>query len=408
MLNCCMIECCEPEDKGSIGAFYVRYHAELAGHKVTVTDDTSEIFDIEMISVHHCNDFPRLAKIKKRARVRIVGGHPMQNNPVPCIPYADIIGVGEGETWIKNILNTLEKNDLNVEACRDIPGTIIYKNWNGIIPETNIEETLPDNPPYLNWEGTRSASWYIELARGCPFSCHYCELGNSTKFRRYSTEQILKKIDMCDLSKSKKINFFAPDEASYPDYQIIYDYVNRKGFTTAFSSMRIDSIMKNDIDLKPNAVIRVGVDGLTEKTRFRVNKKITDLDIIEYFKHYIEKGHATFKMFMIVGYEWDKFEDFEEFTNLIEEIRNIPMKKNVWLRIKWTPFIPQPCTPLRDSKPSYNYEWYCKIKEWHSINDKPRGNRGLFISCDGIMSVESHRKQVELTCGGLEVLKKYE
>lgn len=62
----------------------------------------------------------------------------------------------------------------------------------------------------------------------------------------------------------------------------------------------------------------------------------------------------------------------------------------------------------QDSKPSYNYDWYCKIKEWHAINDKPRGNRGLFISCDGIMSVESHRKQVELTCGGLEVLKKYE
>ena len=39
------------------------------------------------------------------------------------------------------------------------------------------------------------------------------------------------------------------------------------------------------------------------------------------------------------------------------------------------------------------------VKEWHKKNDKPKNNVGIFISCDGIMSVESHKRQVELTCG---------
>ena len=110
MLNCCMIECCEPEDKGSIGAFYVRYHAELAGHKVTVADDTSSEYDVEMISVHHCNDFPRLAKAKAKAPLKVISTarnpkscarswKPSKANPLKSPPYLNCPACAGRKCW---------------------------------------------------------------------------------------------------------------------------------------------------------------------------------------------------------------------------------------------------------------------------------------------------------------------
>lgn len=405
MLKICMVEVCEENDKGSIGAFYVKHHAELAGFPVDMLRNTKKGYDVELVSVHHCSDFERLSKLPKRAKWRIVGGHPMQNNPRPCIPFADAICVGEGETWIRKALTLLDETN-DIKSLSVLPGTIITSLWKpeNDVPKANFESPLPINPPYLNRPNTRSAAWYIEFARGCPFKCHYCELGHSVPYRAYDTEYLKTVIDQADTKITRKINPYAPDEASVPRYNELYEYLNTKGYNAGFASMRVDSILKNMPNLKKNQLVRVGIDGLTEKTRFRVNKKITDEQIIEYFKVMIEKGHVTFKMFMIIGYPWDTIEDFKQFETLMINIKNLRLAKNVSLRIKWTPFIPQPCTPLANAIPNYTFEMYQKIEMWHALNRRPKLEPGFFIENDGIMSLASHKKQCNLTNGNEDIL----
>lgn len=407
MLKICMVEACKDADVGSIGAFYIRHHAGLAGYPVDELRQPKSGYDVELISIHHCSDFERLATMPKRATWRIVGGHPMQNNPRPCIPFADAICIGEGETWIKQALPLLDKQR-DIRALSGLPGTIICKDWvKGMpVPYANIEEPLPDNPPYLNRPGTGSAAWYVEFARGCPFACAYCELGNSTKYRPYPVERIKKALDAADLTLTRKINPYAPDEASVPHYQELYDYMHQKGYTAGFASMRVDTVLRNVPRMKANALIRVGIDGLTEETRFRVKKRIKDEDVVEYFRVLIGRGHVTFKMFMIVGYPWEKQEDFNKWSLLMRRVMALPLKKNVSLRIKWTPFIPQPCTPLAGTKPNYTWEMYQAIEQWHAKHRRPRIEPGWFIENDGIMSHRSHQRQCELTNGDEDVLKR--
>lgn len=399
-MKICMIEACNDADRGSIGAFYVRHHAELAGYNVDVLTTTKKGYDVELISVHHCMDFLRLAGMPKRAKWRIVGGHPMQNNPRPVIPFADAICVGEGETWIKEALPLLEKSD-DIESLSALPGTIICHNWEpgSKIPDANVERPLPDNPPYLNRPGTRSAAWYIEMARGCPFACAYCELGNSTPYRIYDKEHLINVINAADTTKTRKINFYAPDEAAHPNYSELYHYLDNKGFSAGFSSMRVDSVLRNPPPIKKNHLIRVGIDGLTEATRFRLGKKITNRDILDYFTMLLARGHVTYKMFMIIGYPWDTMSDFDEWAGLMEAIFNLPLQKNVSLRIKWTPFIPQPCTPLGDVKPNYTWPMYQWIQDWHAVHDRPRSTPGWYVDNDGLMLLASHARQCRLTSG---------
>ena len=406
-----MIEACRPRDSGSIGAHYVVDHARRAGYHIDIASQPRNDYDIELISVHHCTDFPRLAQMEKKAKIRIVGGHPMQNNPLPVIPFADVICIGEGETWIKEALPILEQN-LSARALAHLPGTIISEQWErgSSVPAMNVERPLPDNMPYLNHSGTRSAAWYLEIARGCPYKCRFCELGYSSPFRYYPEAQIHKILEQADTSKTRKINFYAPDEVSHPQYHALFDHLMQKGYSAGFSSMRIESILRRGIppQMKKNHLIRVGIDGLSEETRFRVGKPITNDMVVEYFKMLLERGNVRFKMFFIFGYPWEKLTDFDDFANLMDRLRRIELKKSVSVRIKWTPFIPQPCTPLGNAEPIYDFKMVDQIMVWHALNDKPRlRNRpNVFFEADagGPMCFQSHRRQVELTQGDESVL----
>jgi radical SAM superfamily enzyme YgiQ (UPF0313 family) len=400
-----LIEACGKSDKGSIGTYYIKHHAEQAGYKIDINDSSKKNFDVELISLHHCKDFLRLAKMPKKATFRIVGGHPMQNNPKPVIPYADAVFLGEGESNIGNILKNLEKYK-EIESLSDFESIIISKSWKREkkVPKTFIETELPVNPPYLNRPNTRSAAWYIEIARGCPFSCKFCELGHSTKFRKYETEYLKTVLNKCDLSKTRKINFYAPDEASHPGYTELYDYLSDKGFLAGFSSMRIESVLKNMPTVRKNQLIRVGIDGMSERLREKAGKNIKDDMIVEYFSRFIKKGHITFKMFFIFGYPEETIEDFNCFRKLMDRIFQIDLKKNVSLRIKWTPFIPQPCTPFKDLKPKYDFSIVQNIFGWHGIFKRPRRNSGWYVENDGLMNKNSHQLQCDLTTGNEDTL----
>jgi hypothetical protein len=403
-MKVCMVEACEEEEKGSIGAFYVCHHAAIAGYPVDRLETTADGYDVELVSVHHCSDFPLLAALPKRARWRIVGGHPMQNNPRPVIPYADAVFIGEAESHIGPALAAVEAHGIDGLSGR--PGWIVSKDWQmgDKLPSTQIEKPLPVNPPYLNRPGTKSAAWYVEIARGCPFSCAYCDLGHSTSYRRYKFEQLATVLDQCDLSKTRKINFFAPDEGSHPDYGKLVDYLRGRGFMSSFTSMRIESIMKNDPPLANNATIRVGIDGLTEATRKRVQKPITDEMIIRYIEKWLGKGHVTFKMFMIFGYPWETLDDFTQWETMMRRVLRLDLQKNCHLRIKWTPFIPQPSTPLRNEVPKYDPAMVARINAWHQLHRRPKRTPGWCVENDGLMSQRSHAMQVRLTTGDERLL----
>lgn len=405
-LNCCLVEACPDEDAGSIGPFYVAHHARLAGHTVDILRNTKSGYDVELISVHHCDNFPNLAALPKRARWRIVGGHVMQNNPRPAIPYADAVCIGEAETWIKNALNILEK-ERNIEALAQLPGTIISSQWRAgdTLPMPNFERPLPQNPPYLNRPGTRSAAWYVEIARGCPFNCAYCELGHSSPARLYRKDYLISVLEQCDLKITKKINFYAPDEASHPDYLSLYEWLYGKGYLAGFASMRVDTVMKNRPPIRMNQLIRVGIDGLSDAIRKKVSKPIFIPQIVEYFRTFLDAGHVQFKMFQIFGYPWETLADFDEFEFMMMQILRLPMKKNVSLRIKWTPLIPQPCTPLGDAVAIYDHKMVDRINVWHALNSRPKNEPGFFVENDGLMSARSHKRQCQLTHGNEAILK---
>lgn len=396
-----MIEVCEPKDAGSIGAHYVCEAARAAGYAVEIGPGPC---DVELVSVHHCEDFLRLARLPRQGCVRIAGGHVMANNCRPAIPYADAICIGEGETWIVEALRRLS-GDMRPESLRGMPGALVCSDWPCDIPAATWEDGVPRNPPYRNRGAVgHAATWYLEMARGCPYSCHYCELGSTVPYRIQDTAWLCDQLRT--LPRGAHVSLFAPDEASHPGYADCLRTIAECGLVTMFGSVRADQVARRDLPFSRNMLLRVGIDGLTQETRTRVGKPITDDAIAHYFTLMSQRGHANFKAFLVVGYPWERAADVDEWTALWERVRRIPRAANAHVRIKITPLIPQPSTPLADAAARYNMVLHDRMRQWFRKVAKPlRSDRpGWFIKQDGcIMSRRRWETQCRLTKGDVNV-----
>lgn len=109
--------------------------------------------------------------------------------------------------------------------------------------------------------------------------------------------------------------------------------------------------MKNVINTPGNYT--TGVDGLSEETRFRINKRITDNDIIELIESLHQKNFdktVRLKMFQIVGYPWENIvkikSDLYKFIRLISSLdHKSKMKLNLFLMCQI--FTPRALTPFQ-------------------------------------------------------------
>lgn len=407
-IKICMIEPGEEENRGSIGCTFVMNSARQSGFTIDyIQPDSPETgYDIELVSVHHCTDFIPLSRMRRRAPIRIIGGHPTVNNIRPAIPFGDVFCIGEGEEWIQWVLDALSRGQ-STESLAEFPGTIVSKlhSKGEAIPTSLTVNPLPQHMPYLNRPGNgHAANWYIEMARGCPFACHYCELGHAWKYRAAKTEYLIEQIDMIDKKQSNKVTLFAPDEASHPGYGDALRHIANRKLVTSFGSMRLDQIMKGSLPLPKNMLIRVGLDGLSEETRFRVGRKQTDDDVIDYFKFMVDRGNIQFKIFMVFCYPWDNINEFSKWEYLMRRIACIRLRTNVNCRIKFTPLIPQPSTPLANEPPSYNFELIEAVKKWFALNRTPQHSPGWFFINDGIMGKRAHDIQCALTQGNEDLI----
>jgi radical SAM superfamily enzyme YgiQ (UPF0313 family) len=384
-ITACLVEPTSYDNIGSIGAYYIKHWAEEAGAEVDIItyDSAKTGYDLELVSVHYYRDYWKLIQMPKRARIRIIGGHVTYCNPKPLIPFADYICVGDGETWIYNAVKGFIKNkDYDFS---NLPGTINCSNYNGSIPKLNIEDPIPENPPYLNHPNTNNSRWYIELARGCPYRCAFCELGNTVPYRYKNKKTVLKTIMRADKSKSNRIHLFAPDEASYKYYNEIMEYCNNNSYNQATGSYRISQILRKGLEIGKDQLIRVGIDGLTDKTRCKINKKLNKKQIKNFFEYLIKEGYKNVRLFLIYGYPWDTRDDFLDFANLIERYIG-----KIYIEIKWTHFVPLPCTPIGGKKIKFNNELYNIIKKWH----KRFYRKGLYLY--GLSGKKSFQESMDL------------
>ncbi len=386
-MKICMVECgCD----GSYGASLIADIASEYGCLVNYHD----MSDVELVSIHHYDDFDLLANLEKKAPIRIVGGHPTYTNPNFALQYADAVCCGDGESSIRLLLNRISKREdfTKLHASNGI----IVPSLLGENEEVkcNYERILNKSNPHLVTEGGFK-HWCVEISRGCVYNCGYCEIGVAP-YRLKSLSLINDELSRIDRGRSARIRLIAPEEMSHPDYIEIRKLILSYGLQHYSGGYRIENFLSSKselISINKNEIIRVGIDGLSERLRFLANKMITDKMIIEFFDKTIKGGHSKFKVYQIIGYPTETKKDLDRWKVLMDRVRRISTSKNVVIDITWTPLIPQKTTKF-DMKTPYPAIMANEIIKWHKSVRYPPGDKGVYINMTRLVPMRRHENTV--------------
>ena len=142
-----------------------------------------------------------------------------------------------------------------------------------------------------------------------------------------------------------------------------------------------------------------GLDGLTEEVRYSVNRRISDMDVVNGILHLSrlsEKNGVTpiLKLFHIVGLEGSTIDDWNSFQQNILVPVSQKLTSDFYLNMQVTPFEPMPTTPSQWSPPCVSDKRVGFFREYSGFDNS--GHLKLVIN-RGIMSAASKVEDVSVT-----------
>ncbi len=260
----------------------------------------------------------------KSGKYKIVIGGAGVLNVRPFLQYVDCFVFGRGENIIVPLLREIEAGGRykHESVC-----------WSDEFDVSKNYFIAQVDKPYEYECRLENSKTFKEESIGCPYKCYFC------------------------------------------GYTWQRKYIGDGSFTAGSGSMSAGSGERTIIDLlklepqrwqEDALVMAVGLDGMSERLRFMVNKKISR----EMFKRFLsglttlERPHQI-KIYNIVGYPTETENDWREVVQDIKEIDMLQSKsEKQWsLLFHFTPFRAMPATPLACWPMSYVEYRYNICKE---------------------------------------------
>lgn len=278
-------------------------------------------FDIVLFSfTSDCDFYPFIAERVKwqKGNYKVIVGGAGVLNVRPFLPFIDYFVLGRAENVIDELIESLEKYG-EYESKYVVNSKTFDVNKRYYINQ--VDCLYPYDIQFDN------GKMYHEDIIGCNHKCLFCGYTWQRKF-----------CQPLDSETFKYSGIWLDDkhmELAILDMQNNYEGVN-------FNCLRTTAI-----------------DGLSERLRFKVNKKITRKMLQEFLYKIAtcEKPHQ-FKFYNIVGYPTETIEDWKEFAEDIELVdKSAPCReKQACILLHNTPFRAMPATPMATQPMSYkNY-----------------------------------------------------
>lgn len=329
---------------------------------------------------------------KERGCIVIIGGQHISGN------YLDVMLsgkfnfgiVGEGEKTTLDLLNAINGN----MPVSDIKG-IVYKNL-GKVKYTGLPERISNLdiipfPAYEHFDMDR----YIDLqalgivtSRGCPNNCAFCSSkciwGRQVTYR--SIDNIIDELKfLCEKFDyyGKEINIYDDNFAlNHKRVKEFCDKLRINNLNISWKCMsRVDTVNEDILKHMKRAgcyKISFGIESSNEETLRKINKGIT-LKQIENAIHLCESVGIKFHGYFMIGFPWEKKEDFLDTIRFIEVHKEIESSLSI--------LTPYPGTDFYDNKE----KWGIEISDnWRKYNHITPIMRSANYSYEDIMYAYSY------------------
>jgi len=337
-----------------------------------------------------------LAGIPLRAAERgpadplVVAGDAMAESPEPMAPFIDLFIVGDGEEPLKALVHLLRRakqeratrEEILLEAARAIPSVYVPRFYE---PRYNADGTLAafeplrdDVPAVIARASLADLSLsadlsrplvpisqgvhervVIEIMRGCPNACRFCQAGSTRlPVRLRSVEEIVRIARSAVAATGfDEIALLSLSASDYPHLDELIDRLNgefaSRHVSISLPSLRVDSQLRQ----LPRLLSSVRKGGLTiaaeagsQRLRRAIRKRITAQDMLAGVRAAYEAGWRRVKVYFMAGLPGETDRDIDGIFELSRSLSDtgrevIGQPGSISAGVSW--FVPKPHTPMQ-------------------------------------------------------------
>jgi radical SAM superfamily enzyme YgiQ (UPF0313 family) len=306
---------------------------------------TAKYFDVLLVSIfwwQHVYDWYKFfyragLSIENKKPLIIIGGQNVSCNPILFDGTAHVIVCGDGENILMDAIDGKDNS------------SFYHKDKKQII--MNHADISNNSFCYES----ESKIGRIEVMRGCPYHCKFCQISVIKKLREVNLDSVEFAIKK---TKQKRVVLFAPNRTSHSQWEKIGLMAEKYGKKDLCPDVRY-----NHIDRYVGKTPQIGIEGISERLRFNVGKKLTNAEYKKLIEKLIERKINVLNTGYILDLPGENDNDFDDFKNTLDFFNEIKGIENFNLFFIFNMFMPAPYTELEKEKINIGRNYSDKIKK---------------------------------------------
>ncbi len=366
------IDAQEIMNKKNIPLFTLESKAKVADFDCLGFSLTNELCYTGVLNALDLAGIPLRSKDRSDEYPLILGGAGMANCCEPVAEFFDMFLLGQAEEaavelaqfLIEHKKNNTPKQKILAEAAKKFPfvyAPSLYDGSPGQISDAVVDDldnsVVPENPivPFTQAVHERIS---IEVMRGCPGRCNFCQASFCRRPVRFRSPQRILEIAKKAYHSTglDTIGLLSLSTADYPHLEetvrLLNEYFEPRRVGISLPSLRVDVQLK----LLPKLASSVRKSGLTiaveaasERLRKIINKPITDENLFAAAEEAYRQGFEGMKLYFMAGLPSETEEDIKNIVKLSYDLAVLRKKvcgkvANINATVSW--FVPKAHTPF--------------------------------------------------------------
>jgi len=374
--------------KNNIPLFTLESKAAVADFDIVGFSLTTELCYSNLLNMLDLAAIPLRTRQRTEDHPLIIAGGEMAHCCEPAAEFIDLVVIGEAEEAIGQLISLFKehkaagssKSHFLAQAAAQFPWAYVpslyefkyagqsiksFSSINGILPTRftratidNLDSAPAPAKPIVPFAETVHERVSIEIMRGCPGRCRFCQATFCRRPLRYRTVD-----NIVDLAKKAwqstgfdTVSLLSLSTGDYPQIAELVgklqDYFQNRRVGISLPSLRV----RQQLKLIPQLVtsvrkpgLTIAVEAATEKLRNIINKPLTNQDLFAAAEAAYRAGFGKIKLYFIVGLPGETQDDVAKIAELANSIAILRRKVDgktaqVNVTISW--LVPKPHTPF--------------------------------------------------------------
>ncbi len=319
----------------------------------------------------------------------VIAGDAMADSPEPVADFFDLIIAGDGEQPLAQLVKIIRemkrsgasREEIILAAAKQIPSAYAPRFYRpsysdggfaGLsrlrddVPEKIVRaavKNLSDSPaitcPLVPLSEAVHDRVVIEIMRGCPNGCRFCQAGYCRLPVRIRPidEIVAAARKALDATGYREISLLSLSTSDYPKLDELIDTLNAefapRHVSISLPSLRVGSQLKQLPKLTSavrKAGLTIAAEAATERLRKAIHKPITDEDMLAGVQAAYEAGWRRVKVYFMAGLPGETGADIDAIFHLCKKLSMtgraaMGQPGSISASVSW--FVPKPHTPMQ-------------------------------------------------------------